>query len=839
MAAMVLSGAAALIYETAWARSLEQFMGGTAQTVALILASFMGGMALGSWMGGRFADSWKRPLAAYGVLELALGLSGAVMPWVLGVVGRCYLAHAGLFPEGVISLAVRELLFLLLLSVPAVLMGATFPMACRAAVFSSGGLGSKISLIYAANSAGAVIGCLLCGLWLIPGLGLARSSLVGSTLNLAAASIALLFVPWIAERKTGPVGSECASADAPEGSGPAPLASVNEPGGPSSIDSTAHDDLPSALPFHLVVSGFTAMAYEVAYTRLLPLVIGASTYSFTLMLAAFIAGISRGAAALARLSDLPARRVLARCQLRLGITVLITLPLLSVWPFLYVFVKCGLHPPFPVFLLIVFLLAFPIMSYPAYHLGMVIPAAAAVFSSNVKSMGRGIGRAYLANTVGNVVGSLACGWIFLPGLGLHRTFVLMALLNICSGLGLSRFLPGPIPLRFRVGIVVAALLCLLFPRFHPSLTAGGAFRIASGVREGFAMVWTQGAYSILMEKEDANTSVLVQETRNTTPTVRFLKVAGKVDASDSNDMHTQLLLAHLPLGLASGTRRVLVIGLGCGATVGAALTHGVERVDVAEISSGVAEASRLFAHVNGRYWMDPRVHLSVDDARHFLATRSEPYDVIISEPSNPWMAGIVNLYTREFFSCAADRMQQDGLFCQWIHTYEMSRPVLAMITRTFCEVFPHTRVFLTGSGADVLVVGSRRPILPSERQVADRWGKTAVAESLERIRIRHPVTPMVLEVFDARQTHAFGQDEPPVTDDRPLIEFLAPRALYANDRVSLPLAENLRSRGHLWRLWRPDGALSEQEQSEVVRYVDGILADFPQRLRQIRAGQDN
>lgn len=801
LTALVLSGASGLVYETVWAKQLSYAMGGTTLTVSLILAAFMGGMALGSWVAGAWADRHPRCLVAYAQVELLLGLLGAVMPKVIAGVGDGYLAMAAGHEEARgLLFVVRGAIFLILLALPAVLMGATFPLACRGSLTDASQIGARLPGVYAANSVGAVLGCLVTGFYLIPKLGLSGASLMGTLLNVTAAAMGLR-----------------ASRMLP------PLLDASEVDDGAEEDWEDDDPLVPALPYHLLVSGFTAMAYEVAFTRTLPLALGASTYAFTLMLAAFITGIARGARVLADLPGIDARRVLAYAQLRLGATILITLPLLNLLPFGYLIVKCKLQVPFELFSFLTFLLIFPAMTYPAYHLGMVIPCAARVMSRGLDSVGSGIGRAYAANTVGNVMGALAAGLVLIPGLGVHTTFVVMALFNVMSGIGLGRFLWQPIPFRLRFTAIVGMMLVLAFPEWHPVLRVGGAFRVPRDDPDPFSLLAASVRDPVLYHRDDPDTTVVVQYALYNRPSIRYLRVAGKVDASGGKDMHTQLMLAHLPLLLHPAAKSALVIGMGSGATAGAALTHPVDHVDVAEISEGVVEAAPFFAEYNGRFWQDPRVRIVQDDARHHLGLTNRRYDVIISEPSNPWMAGIGNLYTREFFQRAAGRMTPDGLFCQWIHTYEMSDDVLKMIVRTFQNSFPNVRGFVTGAGLDLLLIGSRQPIRPAPSAVGAIFHSPSVHASLSQIGIAHPATPFLMETFDTDEARRWTGKGPIITDDRPRLEYEAPRAFYTGGIAKLPIAQFFHEPNRLWRYLLANRALGDRELMEAVDYTRGIV----------------
>jgi predicted membrane-bound spermidine synthase len=824
-AAAALSGAAALIYEVVWAKALGYWMGGATQTVSVILASFMAGMAAGAWAGGRGAATGRRALATYAALEVALAVAGATMPGVIAAAGQAYASVAPQVAARSPDLlpAVRVALFLGVLALPAVLMGATFPVACRAALGTlaegataaapgaAGAVaGSVVARIYAINAAGAVVGCLAAGFALVPALGLTASSRAAAALNVAAAAAALA---WRAPRPAAsPQGPPAASGRLPE-----IVAAVPE--------ETA---VARTVTLHLFLSGFTAMVYEVAFTRLLPLVIGASAYAFTLMLAAFIAGIARGARALS--VEAPARapeQVLAESILGLGTTVLLILPAISLAPFVYLLLRCGLELAFWPFMLALFALVLPVMSYPAYHLGRVIPSASTVLArASGRGAGRAIGLAYAASTIGNVAGSLAAAWALIPGLGLRSTFVTMALINVASGLAMAREAPARPRRVHRVALAAALALLVLVPAWDPAVLVGGAFRVRGTIPEAFARLLSSSRDRVLFMQDDVNCTVSVQVKSRTDPPVRYLRVSGKVDASSSGDMSTQLLLGHLPLLLAPapGAHDVLVIGLGSGVTAGAALAHPVRRVDVVEVSPAVVSASRFFDPENGRYHEDPRTRIVVDDARHHLALADRVYDVIISEPSNPWMAGIVNLYTREFFALAARRLAAHGIFCQWIHTYEMDRSLLASIVRTVRTSFPVVRAFVCGDGGDMLLIARRAGgAEPEPAEIEARARSRSVSASLARMSVRHPVTPFLMEALTPAAARAFGGEGPPITDDWPVLEYLAPRAFHARARAGSAVRVSLDDPDGIWRRMRPAGMKNLDEVAEAAAYTRGLF----------------
>lgn len=643
---LLCSGAAGLIYETVWTRQLGYYFSGTAVTSCLVLSAFMGGMAIGSGVAGRLEP--KSPLSTYAYLELALALTGGAYPLLIDKTGAVYLSLAQGIEAPAALFGVRFALFSALLMVPAVLMGATLPLVVRLVVSRPEMAGRGLGLLYAMNSLGGVVGCLLAGFVLIEACGLTLTSNAGSALNLIAAATALRLRGRLEQ------GNVSAPAVVPGASADVPL---------------------RGLVAVLAVSGFTAMAYEVLWARMLPLILGSSTYSFALMLATFVTGVTLGSLAYhrfgARLGE--PTRVVALCQVAIGAWVLFTMPAYRwlAWPF--VFVRSCVAASFGTFQLMALALNAAVMFVPAVLFGLGFPAAVQA-ATRARGVSRAVGDLYAANTVGNVAGSIAAGLVLIPVLGTPVTFQLCALANLFSGLALAPGLFGGLTARVRVALV---LLVVLFAvpdttrEWLPRLAIGGFSRIKKlAWPDAHRLVLAKWRHAIEFLEEDTTGTVVVTEKDK----VRALWVNGKVDASNAGDMNTQLFLSLLPVTMLEKPRSVFVLGLGSGVTAGAALLDPtVEEVQACEISQGVLDAAHHFDDVNFQPWGDKRFRCAVDDGRHFLATHPRTYDVITMEPSNPWMAGIASLYTREFLTLCKSRLSPDGLMVQWTHLYEIDQ----------------------------------------------------------------------------------------------------------------------------------------------------------------------
>jgi spermidine synthase len=289
--------------------------------------------------------------------------------------------------------------------------------------------------------------------------------------------------------------------------------------------------------------------------------------------------------------------------------------------------------------------------------------------------------------------------------------------------------------------------------------------------------YTKDADPVLFYKEGYTSTVSVHKSKGSENV--YLKVNGKVEASTVGDMPTQVLLGQIPMLISPNQDNVLVIGLGSGVTVGSVGTSPAKRITVVELEPAVVEASRHFSHVNYQILKDPRLRVMTHDARNYLLVTPEKFDVIISEPSNPWMAGVSNLFTREFFIMGSQRLKPAGVFCQWLQLYKISPENLRSILQTFHEIFPHLLVFQS-SEYDLLILGSFEPLPIDPGKLQDRLSQTRVKEDLGRIQIRSVQDILAHFVFGTQEAPAFVKNAPINTDDNALLEFSAPRTLYTD-----------------------------------------------------------
>lgn len=734
-----LAGAAALVYEVLWVRLVTVELGHTAPAVASVLTAFMAGLAAGGWLGGRAADrrSPAGALRLYAALELCAGAAALASRPLLSAAGSWAVSAgvAGLSPAS--QAASAFVIAVAVLFVPSALLGASLPLLVRAAK-PEGKPDAPLARVYGVNTLGAVLGCLAGGLWLLPAVGLKTALAWAAGADAAAAALA-----WVASR--------AADALAPK---PAPrLRAVPWP--------------PLLL---LLATGAAAMACETAWTRALALLVGSTTYAFSAVLAIILVGLAAGSVAYG-LRRNESSSGLARLLLILSGLVAAGLAAYDRLPWLLVTATGGRHPVLSAFAFSA-LLAGP----PALLMGAVLPWAAALAAPARERLGRAVGALYAANTAGAIAGSCAAGLFLLPVLGWRGTLCAAALVYAAAAAAL---LHG----RARALALLPAALALFGARGNPRLEASGMFL--------YAPYYASGSGFAEFTEDLSRDRVIFHETgRNATATVlesphgeRFLRVNGKTDASEGGDMATQLLLGYLPrLWGPEAPRSALVVGLGAGLTAAAlADDAGLERLDVVEIEPAVARAARLFSRSNRAVLDDPRLRLVLADARQFLAAPGPRYDLIVSEPSNPWIAGVAYLFTKEAFALSRDRLSPGGVACQWFHSYHMRLEDFRLIARTFVSVFPHAALLSNGE-ADYFLLGSLEPLAPDFRRFQSAFGGgRRVGQDMARMArgLDEPFTLLtgtfVLGDADLRRWAGPG---PLHEDDRPTLETDAPLSFH-------------------------------------------------------------
>jgi spermidine synthase len=751
-----LSGAAGLAYETLWLRTLVLTFGSTVLALGTILAAFLGGLAAGSLVIGRATAGVGRPLRLYGRLEIGIGLTALVLPLLFRGAQWLTLALFPGWPEGnALFPIVRFALAFSILLIPTFLMGGTLPAMARYFVQRDDDLGREGGLLYFANTAGAVLGTAGTAFVLLPALGMAATNLVAVACNILV-GVAVLAI----ERKEeAPQAAAAQAVDA-------------EPAAPT----TAGGPRPWVILALYAAGGFAALALEVLWTRALVLTLGTTVYAFATMLSTYLLGLAFGGLAGARIaarSAHPARAlgVLFGCA---GLAVLAGNRLLGDLPLRFLRLQFSLGLDWGSSVLVKFLLAFLVMLPATFFLGAAFPLALRAAGGVARDAGAAVGRLYAANTAGSILGSLLAGLTIVPALGIERGLVAMGAIFLgvsalfCLAARSRLLLPA-------LGIYAAALIASsLAPGWDRYLLRSGVYFYAARYTQIDEFLKARRDYTMLSYVEGPEATVAVVDGQKH----RYLQINGKTDASTGKDMITQVLSAHLPLLFHDDPKRVLVIGLGSGVTVGSAARHPVASIRCLEISPEVVDAASLFAEASGDALNDPRVTMTIGDGRNFLLHTRERFDVVISEPSNPWIAGVGNLFTREFLELVKSRLAPGGVMCQWTNLYDLSERDLAIMLATYREAFPHGAVFLSHLG-DLLLIGTDgEPRLDFEALLA-RVGDPKIQADFTRVGIPsiYDLFGTFLGTFDAIAP-LVEAGTPVHTDDRAQLEFSAPRNVY-------------------------------------------------------------
>lgn len=745
------SGFAALIYENLWARHLALLLGGTAAAHTAVLCAFMGGLALGGMVLGRLADASASKLRFYALLNAAIALYAALTP-LLFYSAQTLLRYS---PDGSAGAQVWAAC-LLIVALPCFLMGGTLP-ALASLMAPLGGRGAVAAKLYYVNSAGAVLGSIAAGFVLIYRLGIDFPLSIGAMLNIAAGLLPFWAAPVLQERS----GRAFASDEQDRQS-------------------------PPFTPLYLgavFFSGFTALVYELGWIRFFTLILGSSTYSFALMLAAFIAGLALGSRFIAAM-DARIKRPhlwLAATQAGLGLCFAASLPFydsIPSWMLGLSEIVQRTPEAFPWYQALGFSLCFAVMLAPTFIFGMVFPLA-------VRCMGAGgageqAGKVCFWNSLGNLLGAALAGLWILPLLGLQRLFEAGALLNAAAGAWLLwKLLPSRRAANAALGglLAVCALYAAAVPRWDERAFTGQIFR--RGMGGGIT-----ADRRILFRSDDADASVALVAQGG----ILAMFINGKVDATNGPDMPTQIMLAHVPLLLASNARTVLNIGHGSGVTCGSVLKHPIKKLDTVEISPAVVAASRFYDEISGAPLQDSRTRLFVSDAGLFVKRGKQPYDIIINEPSKPWAAGIGNLFSLEFYRACRERLAPDGIMAQWLHTSEMDSDTFRLILRTFSAIFPDSKIWTTGAN-DILLVGAmpdyRRDLEASRK----RFALEPVSRDLARAGVESFEGFAALELAGEQAIRAYSGTGLINSERFPLLEHMAPLALFMKSNVDEDLRD--------------------------------------------------
>ncbi|HXI72588.1 MAG TPA: fused MFS/spermidine synthase [Verrucomicrobiae bacterium] len=758
------SGATALIYEVVWAKFLAQMFGSTIYAQTVVLAVFMGGLALGNRIFGGWADGLRQPVKAYGVLEILIGIYAFLFPALDRIADRIFIAagtpiaeHAGwvLLLKGVLSAG--------LLLGPTILMGGTLPLLAAWLHQFSTDAGRASARFYSVNSLGAVTGAALAGFWLVQHYGMIATLQLTATTNILIGAGAI----WL--NRSGKLDRPAVTAAA---------TTVPLPETPVAPETLRWAGIIVAL------TGGVSMGLEVLASRSLALIFGSSLQSFSIVLMAFILGIGLGSAWVAspKRADKVGQKtvVLLLCAAAVWVTLLVFN--LEHWVDFYQIARTGLGRTEVGYLYQLLLstgIAMVVLGVPAACNGAVLPLMMRVVAAGGGPLGARVGVLLTWNTLGAVIGTLITGFLLMPFCGLRNAFGTLALI-----LGLVALMVA-FRRGWRAGIIGATggcafTVCLLAASDADwqSVMSSGAFRVWETKFDPQFMPMRKKHIAIRFYEDAPDATVSVEEVDGIiAPASLGLRINGKPDASTGLDLSTQFLVSNLPLIVKPDAKDVFVLGIGSGITAGAVLSYPVEKIVVAENCEPVVRAARLFGDWNRHLVDNPRVQIKTEDARTVLKLHRQLYDVIINEPSNPWTVGIGSVFSREYYELAASHLKPDGIMAAWFHVYEVNDDIVKLVLRTFGSVFPYMEVWDTRNG-DIVMLGAMHPWATGPDVFRQGFAIDRVRTDMAMINITSPEALLARQVASQRTGFAIAGDGPIQSDMFPVLEYAAPQAFF-------------------------------------------------------------
>ncbi|MGA1868801.1 MAG: fused MFS/spermidine synthase [bacterium] len=788
-----LSGLTGLIYEILWMRMIVEIIGSAPFAVCIIITIFMGGLGLGSYLAGLLIDRIKEPLGLvkiFGMLEMAIGIYAMLIPLLLKAFKPFQaILYNGLYSHFITYNLLTFIVCSVILSIPVICMGATLPILCRFYVARLSHLGTHAGVLYGLNTIGAAFGALICGFWLISLWGV-LGTLVFAVLVNCIIGISCVLVSYKAKiLYAGTMQETIGSKEMPR---------EDKTG---NVQPGYHLEGKCALVI-FVVSGFCAMACEVIWTKLLGLLVGPTTYSFTIVLVTFITGLALGSIIFGYFADKVKKCIwlLLFTEITAALLVLGISQLLGGSQLFFAKVIFTFKDQFGLLSLVNASILFTFMILPTLYFGAAFPLVVKIYTQSVSEVGRSIGFAYMLNTAGSLLGSLCAGFLIIPFAGKELGLSIIVCVQIITSLVIAGIMlknrkKSIVRFSMITALALAGLiLCFYYPEWNHRQLSNGKYHRFQKIRADITSTgWLESLFhgsKILARSETKGELVYygdgiggfttVVKSADAFGNIHYVMAnSGKADATSHGDMTTQTLLAHLPMLFHKDPKAVMVLGLASGITAGEVLYYPVEQLDILEISDQVVAGSNIFIPWNNKVLSDPKTHLIIQDGRAHLQLTRQNYDVIISEPSNPWMAGLAALFTKNFFSLAKERLNDDGIFVQWMHSYQMDWETFAIVGRTFARVFPNNLLVFTDPsrrGGDYLLIGFKGK---NRLELKYAEQKLVYARKSRNVALTNP--KLLYRLIVSEDLHElFGQGEIN-TDNRPRLEFAAPKLMYCRD----------------------------------------------------------
>lgn len=762
------TGASGLIFQVTWQKYLSRILGSDSMATAIILGTFLGGLSVGYLVCGKLTMRVKNHFKAYALLEAVIGIWCIFFPMIFelveGATRSWSLAPGLIIFQGMI-------LSILLLGIPTIAMGGTVPFLTRGVSRNFSETTSIHAKVYAINTAGAFIGTLLAGFLLIPALGLPATMMTAAFLNILTAAFFFILsraFPNVESVEMKKLEQEPAATSKTQAM--------------EKVETRYPAFILYAVAF---LSGFYVMTLENVFIRMTNLSLGSSSYSFSIIVAVFILAIAIGSYVLGERRKI-SKRLLYFNQMGITLLLLVIYFTLDLWPYAAHVIRIAFQNNivgFWAYYAAVFVIMLLLLGLPVSFMGATVPITFHELRQSLVTSGKHSGTIFSWNTLGNLIGSLFGGIVFYYFMNIPNVFlmaVLMAGLTTCLiGWFISKRL-------FATGLVLSALILILNfvnPSYDFSRFKIGTFRMQNPVEfslsgadkfyDGLAGFLDQPYYNdgIVSSVSVLRTQILGKDGLKHLSIV----VNGKSDSSTSGDAVTLKLSAHIPALLAKQRRNAFVVGLGSGVTAGElTLYPEIEEIDVAEISPGVVEALPLFGEHTNNLHNEPRAKMYYGDAFRIMGRSDKKWDIIISEPSNPWVTGVELLFTQEFYKLAREHLTEDGLLLQWFYFYASSKDMIGMVQNTIAQEFPYVRTFVSNR-ADILILASLKPIEKTDLERAENYiaNNEGVRKSLGKLGIQSLDSILVREIWSPELAKRTFGDYELQTMDNPKLHYEA------------------------------------------------------------------
>ncbi len=764
-----ISGASGLIYEVVWLKMLSVVFGSTTLATTIVLAAFMAGLATGNYWLGRLADRTARPLRLYAWLELGIGIFSFIMPLILGLLDEVYVFVFQNITPSYFGLSLTRLaVSFLVLLVPTFFMGGTLPVITRFLFSRFGGLGYRVSQLYFVNTLGAAFGTILTGFLLVAVLGINQSAYLAGAFNII---IALVFLILDAKTHSQPEVREVQQAPADGAAGTYP------PG------------LRRLALWAAGVSGFCSLAYEVAWTRALIFLLDNTAQAFTTMLAAFLIGIALGSLIVSRWIDRSRHLWLAFAvaEIMIGLLALLSIPVFGNWGAALGADMGSIYYPttsqwgWAVFR---FLRSFIVMLLPTLLMGIALPLAVKIYSTGIPGAAGGVGKSLAVNTLAGVAGSFGAGFVLIPWLGVFKSVMVVAAVNVITGLVLLAVIPA---WRLRKKAVTGLAAGLSYIVMLAVLISFGDFMFSSPIeRENMA--------GVLYYNEGIGATVKVFQDyfMNKSISIDGFPVAGTI----KRHVDAQKSLGHLPLLLTQKANpSVGIIGFGAGGSSWAAMQYDTADVDCIELLPAVLEAAEFIPEVNHGVMHDPRLELIFADGRNHMLVTDKTYDIISVDATSPKSSGSGSLYTLEFYQLCRQNLAADGLMIQWLPYHLLSEQDVKMTARTFQQVFPHATLWFSFQRHYYILVGTQQPLSLDYQLLSQRMAQMNIQNELAPLGIEDAYDILSCFILDEDSLARYSSGSRLNTDNHPYLEY-APASAYlaidASVRQNLAAIASLR-----------------------------------------------